>query len=207
MQTHRKMKLEPETIYHIYNQGNNRQKIFFEREDYITFLKLYRTLVFPYCETLAYCLMPNHFHFMVYSTDKSVELKKLGAIHIQELSNAYRLLLSKYAQLINDKKEKSGSLFRQKTKAKEITFELSNQQFSYAELCWFYIHQNPVVANLCSKMEDWEFSSYQDFVGLRKGTLCNIELTQSLLGWAESLEHSSKTFVIDAEIEKKLMLS
>ena len=53
-------------IYHIYNQGNNKQKIFFRRENYLYFLNKIHEYIIPYGDVLAWCLMPNHFHLMVY---------------------------------------------------------------------------------------------------------------------------------------------
>ncbi len=52
-------------LYHIYNQGNNKQKIFLNRENYLFFLKKINTYILPYADVLAWCLMPNHFHLMV----------------------------------------------------------------------------------------------------------------------------------------------
>ncbi len=60
------MQFESDHIYHIYNQGNNRQKIFFDRENYLFFLRKIRSHVIPFADILAWCLMPNHFHLMVY---------------------------------------------------------------------------------------------------------------------------------------------
>ena len=65
------MKYEPQTIYHIYNQGNNRQPIFFNDDNYIFFLRKMRTHLLPYVDVLCYCLMPNHFHWLVYTKDTS----------------------------------------------------------------------------------------------------------------------------------------
>ena len=59
------MIFEAEQLYHIYNQGNNRQKIFFTRENYLFFLQKIQTYILPYADILAWCLMPNHFHLMV----------------------------------------------------------------------------------------------------------------------------------------------
>jgi putative transposase len=59
------MHFENGHLYHIYNQGNNKQKIFFDRDNYVFFLRKIRTHMLPYCDVLAYCLMPNHFHLMV----------------------------------------------------------------------------------------------------------------------------------------------
>ncbi len=60
------MYFEKSGIYHIYNQGNNKQKIFFCHENYLFFLKKIKNHVFSYADILAWCLMPNHFHIMVY---------------------------------------------------------------------------------------------------------------------------------------------
>src|ERR1041385_1789309 len=96
------MKTFAGNIYHIYNQGNNRQRIFFNQEDYFVFLKKYRELVAKNCETLCYCLMPNHFHFLIYATEKSEQEKKLGSISIQNLSDGFRRMLSIYAHELNE---------------------------------------------------------------------------------------------------------
>ncbi len=107
-------------IYHIYNQGNNKQKIFYKRENYHYFLSKFKKYVVPKAEVLAYCLMPNHFHFMVNTTKDSVQNEKVGSLMVNALSNGFRKLLSTYAQAINKQENRSGSLFRQKTKAKLV---------------------------------------------------------------------------------------
>jgi REP element-mobilizing transposase RayT len=58
--------LSPGNYYHIYNRGNNGEPLFFEEENYIYFLKLYDKYISPIAETYAWCLMKNHFHFLVY---------------------------------------------------------------------------------------------------------------------------------------------
>ena len=42
--------------------------------------------------------------------------------------------------------------------------------------CFMYIHQNPLLAGLVEKIEDWEYSSYPEYVGKRNGTLVNLNL-------------------------------
>ncbi len=70
------MRFEEGHIYHIYNMGNNSQKVFFNNENYLFFLWKVRNEIKPIAEVLAYCLMPNHFHFMVMATEKSCETNK-----------------------------------------------------------------------------------------------------------------------------------
>ncbi len=123
------MNIIQDETYHIYNQGNNREKIFYEDADYIEYLNLFRKYVLPNCDVLAYCLMPNHFHFLIHATENSVKSKLIGNINLCELSNGFRLLQSHYAQYINKKNNRSGSLFRQKIKAKSMADGDANYGF------------------------------------------------------------------------------
>lgn len=198
----------PNNIYHVYNQGNNRQPIFHQQEDYFTFLRLYKKLVTPVVSTIAWCLMPNHFHFMI-QTDARCNVKiKQGGIFIDPITNGMRKLLSGYARIFNNRYKRSGSVFRQKTKAKSLsdiiaTTDSSYSQQDYFKGCFHYIHQNPVVANLVSKLEDWEYSSFKDYAELRNGNICQKELAVKYCGY----DHA--TFIKESYmlVEKKLIVN
>ena len=47
--------------------------------------------------------------------------------------------------------------------------------------CFVYIHQNPLLSKLVEKIEDWEFSSFNEYIGLRNGSLCSQDLEMELL--------------------------
>jgi putative transposase len=82
--------LQAGNFYHIYNRGNNRQNIFFERENYLHFLRLMRDyLATNGVDILAYCLMPNHYHFLLYLQDDNLS----AAMH--RLSVAYTKAINK----------------------------------------------------------------------------------------------------------------
>jgi REP element-mobilizing transposase RayT len=181
------MKIESEKLYHIYNQGNNQETVFLNREDYIFFLKKVREKVLPFCEIVNYCLMPNHFHFLVNTNDYSAEEIMLGKLQLTRLSNGFRLLTNQYTTYFNHKYKRSGSLFRQKTKGKELE---NSEQGNYPFTCFHYIHQNPMKAKLCQKMEDWEFSSFKDYLGLRTGSLITQQTAYDLIDISE--EHFYK---------------
>src|SRR5688572_5359931 len=102
------MKFIPNNIYHIYNQGNNRQRIFSNEKDYLVFLKLYRKLFYTFTDTIAWCLMPNHFHFMIYTDDRCLKKIKQGGIIIDPVTNCIRKLLSSYARIFNNDYNRSG---------------------------------------------------------------------------------------------------
>ena len=192
------MQFEPNHIYHIFNQGNNRQKIFFERENYLFFLRKVRKHLLPYSNVLAYCLMPNHFHLMVQvnrvvnETGGATPRRSPSG---QTLQQSIGVLLASYTRAINNQQNTTGSLFRKKTKAecltcpniKELSFCKStgtrlriDLNEYYLQTCFDYIHQNPVKAGLVKNPHHWEFSSAPDYAGVRKGSLVNRNLADEL---------------------------
>lgn len=74
----------------------------------------------PNSEILAYCLMPNHFHFLILTTALSLQKKKVGSLNLTYLSNTFRLTQSQYAQYFNRKYTRVGSVFRPKIKTKDL---------------------------------------------------------------------------------------
>lgn len=192
-------------VYHIYNRGNNKQPIFFNDNNYIRFLAIIKHNWQPFCDILCWCLMPNHFHFMIQATEDSCnEINSYGNKTLQILSKKIGLSLSSYAQYINRQNKTSGSLFQQKTKAKCISDIHSERtgankpHTSYIRECMHYIHQNPQKSHLVKRMEDWAYSSFQDYIGLRNGTLCNKKLLLELSGCDEARFCQDSYAVIDS---------
>ncbi len=138
------MLFEKGYIYHIYNQGNNRKEVFYNRENYLFFLKKVRNYILPYCDILAWCLMPNHFHFMVVVREVSVSSHTMTSSHRmtteagepnsdsmtpshritqtpntsgRTLNTSIAIMLRSYTRAINIEQKLSGSLFRAHTKA------------------------------------------------------------------------------------------
>jgi REP element-mobilizing transposase RayT len=92
----RRIPLQIGNFYHIYNRGNNHQTIFFERENYLYFLRLVRQyLTSNGVDVVAYCLMPNHYHFLVYLRDET-------------LSNAMKSLSLSYTKAMNQRFNRVG---------------------------------------------------------------------------------------------------
>jgi len=125
----------------------------------------------------------NHFHFLTYSKSTIVPEKFSGDL---------RVMLRSYARAINIQENRTGSLFQQHTKIKPLEAEshtmtpshsMTNPQpeDQYPFTCFHYIHQNPVKAKPVRRMEDWEMSSFQDYAGLRNGSLCNKQIAHEFL--------------------------
>ncbi|PJA97846.1 MAG: hypothetical protein CO128_10345 [Ignavibacteriales bacterium CG_4_9_14_3_um_filter_30_11] len=151
------------TCHHLYNRGTNKGKIFFEDEEYLYFLKKAGYYKVKYkIDILAYCLMPNHFHFFV--------KQKTDTFSISQFISA---LLNSYTKSINIKYKRSGTLFESKTKSKEIKDE------SYFMWVIKYILENPVKANLVATIESWDYSNAKDLLNLREGKLTNVGLVTS----------------------------
>src|SRR5260221_10071635 len=127
-------------LYHIYNRGNNKQKIFFNPANYLFFLRKTRTFILPHCDILAYCLMPNHFHFLINSDIRTITTKSIAGKEKNILSEGIRNLLSSYTQGINKQNSTTGSLFQQNTKSKCLNAGSKLHDL----LCSHYIHQNPI---------------------------------------------------------------
>jgi len=155
----------------------------------------------PYCDILAWCLMPNHFHLMVlvnelqaeiayHSPSSTLSRTRSADTRTDTLQKSIGILLSSYTRAINKQQKTSGSLFRSETKAECITcsdgvapsfintnngtiFLPETPERQYPQICYSYILNNPMAARLVKKASDWEFSSARDIVGLRNGTLIN----------------------------------
>lgn len=182
------MILQPNHIYHIYNQGNNRQKIFFSRENYLFFLKKISEHILPFADILAWCLMPNHFHLMIYvrnnREDSTTEALNNISATPKTLNDSIGVLLRSYTRAINKQENKTGSLFRKETKAECISQGFTQSEAltkgetptkDYLQTCFEYIHQNPVKAGLVEHPEKWEFSSFTEYYGVRNIKLINMQ--------------------------------
>ncbi len=185
------MKLQPNEIYHIYNRGNNRQPIFYDESNYRFFLYKVKKYLAPYCDILAYSLMPNHFHFMIHANEKTnivyrrsnarLRYKRKDLFKLTLFSWGLQQLLSSYTKSINKKFNRTGSLFQQNTRYKRTSSE--NFLDDYSLWCFIYIHNNPKTAGLVSNLEEYEYASFKDFFCGRTGSICNISLAEKLLSF------------------------
>ena len=167
-------------IFHIYNQSNDRSSIFREHENYQFFLgKMIRQLK-PVSHLLAYCLMPNHFHFLLipktdFRSGLNLEKVPLDVMPTTELSEAMKRLQMGYTKSFNKYFGLSGSRFRQDAKA-----ILHSQGIRKG---FWYIHNNPVKAKLVEKPSEWGYSSYNEYFGFTppRECICDVELGRSLM--------------------------
>lgn len=165
-----KAPLHPENTYHIYNRGNGDERIFLSDDNYRYFLNRYRLHIDPIAILFCYCLMPNHFHFVVkmkseqelttyfaanleHSKDRDLDVADFP----QYCSDRFRNFFNAYSKAFNKQQHRRGSLFMRPYKRVRVYDD--NQLRELIR----YVHLNPVKARLAQAPDLWEFSSYKEF--------------------------------------------
>jgi putative transposase len=153
--------LIPGKYFHIYNRANGDERAFRSTENYRFFLEKYNYFVTPVADTFCFCLMPNHFHFLVrIKTEKEIlqdpeGLDNSGSGEIDKVVSAqFSRFFNSYVKAFNKQHNRMGSLFIKNFKRKLVDNEL------YLAKLVHYIHNNPVEAGLSGKPGGWKHSSY-----------------------------------------------
>lgn len=194
-------------VYHVYNRGVEKRRIFENRRSYTRFLQTVRyyqlegpkpkfsnfvkyKLFEPnpnkkIVEVISYCLMSNHFHFLI------KQLREGGISEfISKLSNSY----TKY---YNTKFNRIGPLLQGQFKAVLIE---SDEQLVHVSR---YIHLNPFVSFLVKDLKDYEWSSHREYITNISQGICNKEDVLSFFKTPKEYEQ----FVLDqADYGQKLEL-
>ncbi len=201
-------KIGPSGVFHIYNRGDNKEKIFFDEQDYKAFL--FRLgLCLGYTEEElkkeiltslpssriritgtnknefklhSFCLMPNHFHLM---------MEQVGNV---SLSNLILKLCTSYSKYINKKYARVGHVFQDcfKTVLVEGT----------PQLMWTsaYIHMNPVKDGIVKSPEEYTWSSYTDYANDRNLSIVNKEFLLETFGDKKSFIIETLNFDVKARL-------
>lgn len=195
-------KFSPNSMLHIYNRGNNKEKIFFDNQDYKAFLfrlglclgfteeelNKEKLITMPYSRIRitdvhknnfklhAFCLMPNHFHLL---------LEQLSEVPI---SNFMSKLCTSYSKYLNKKHKRVGHVFQDKFKA--VLVEDNSQ------LMWLsaYIHMNPVKDKISKYPSEYLWSSYNYFVSAKSLRIVSEELLAETFGGAKNFAEQTLNF-------------
>lgn len=144
----RNLRIEsPTGYYHIMQRGVGKQILFEDSNDYLRYIEKLRDckeeLGF---ELAAYCLMNNHVHLLIRSSNVAVMSKLMLKIG------------TSYAAYYNIKYDHVGTVFQSRYLSEPITDE------KYLRDCTSYIHNNPVKAGI-SAIDRYVWSSYSDYLG------------------------------------------
>ena len=151
--------LEQGYHYHIYNRGNNKEKLFLEHADYLHFLKLFRKYIHGITNIYCFCLMPNHFHFLVRILEhQEITSYDQSALPLHQSFSNY---FNAYAKYFNIKYGRTGSLFQKSFRKKRVDDE------RYLKYLIHYIHTNPVHHEVCDDFRQYKYSSYNAILSSR----------------------------------------
>lgn len=187
-------------FYHVYNRGVNKEKIFFDSDDYVFFLhllKMYlsnpKTLLehpkdgyikeiqrenfFGKLHVLCFCLMPNHFHLLIHQTEA------------RAIVNVLHALLVRYVMYINKKYNRCGPLLHGTYRGILV------EKNSYLLHLTRYIHKNPEelvpttipTKNPWSSYLDYPYSSYQYYLRGTKTDWFDASIIQNYFSSSTSL--------------------
>jgi REP element-mobilizing transposase RayT len=148
----------PGQYYHLYNRGSSKQKIFIEEDNYLYVLRYLKNYAVSLdISIIAYCLMPNHYHFLLRQDSETP-----AGLLVQRTFN-------RYSKAFNRRYNRTGTLFEGPYKSIHI------DKYSYLLQICRYIHVNPVKAGLVKDPADWPYSNYLEWIGNRQGYLVNEE--------------------------------
>ncbi len=174
--------LPEEGVLHILTRGNNRQEVFQDNADYkhyLHFLKFYKEEhnFFLY----HYCLMPNHVHLIIETTQRTILAKLMKQINLAYLYHYKKrysyfghLWQGRYKSLIIDKDE-------------------------YLITCGRYIELNPVRAKLVEDPKDYKWSSYNAYAYGKMDGITDMDLLYDSLGKTHEERQESYRLPIQEE--------
>lgn len=184
-------------IYHVFNRGVAKLPIFTDQRDYKRFLQAiyyyqfqgpkpqfsqlnrFKDLNFEknrkIVEIFCYCLMPNHYHFL---------LKQIQENGISEFISK---VTNSYTKFFNTKHKRIGPLFQGQFKAVRIEYE---EQLIHVSR---YIHLNPVVCYLVKNLNTYPWSSYLNYIGSEENKICSKDFILSMFKTTQKYEE----FILD----------
>lgn len=185
--------MKEQSYYHIYHRGLNSADLFFRNEDYSRFLNRYFYYTIPAAETLAYCLLKNHFHSLIYIrnikeqkqtferakySDPNDQFHGLSYRHFKpyRISWQFGHLFNSHTKYMNMKYNRSGKLFESRFKRIEID---SNLYLSHM-IC--YIHRNPIHHNITDDYSSYRYSSYSEHLSGTDSMLARNKVLRTLGG-------------------------
>ena len=194
--------LLPNSFYHIYNRGVNRQDIFFEPKNIAYFLKKYKQFVSPFMDTYAYCLLKNHFHIIIRTGDelrisrqaqvdmaKSTNTKAFALSPSLMLGHAFSNLFKSYSLSINKAYNREGQLLEKPFRRILVDND------DYLRTLIHYVHNNAQKHGFVADFRAYPHSSYHTHLSESPTNLKREEVLQLFGGKAAFEEfHLKRSF-------------
>jgi putative transposase len=198
---------EEENIYHIYNKTNNKELLFLTDENRLYFLKKYYSILSPFIDTYCWCILPNHFHFLIKVKNENTIKENLNKkpkenLTITEKSylqnsitlgnlieQSFKRFFQSYAQAFNKENTRSGNLFYKPFKRILID---SDEYFTQTVI---YIHANAQKHGIVKDFTNYKWSSWKSILSSKKTNL----LRDEIIAWFGDKEKFMKIHLNNAQ--------
>lgn len=180
--------------HHITQRGNRREDVFFEKEDYQTYLDWLQHYSQQYqLEILAYCLMTNHIHLVAVPGNENSLQQVLKPLHMR------------YAQRINRQKQWKGHFWQGRYFSSPL-----DERYMWSAIR--YVERNPVRARMVQKAESYPWSSAAGHCGLTDDKVLSTmpkwkKITNQIDDWSSWLAEGNEAgelAIVRRNIEKGL---
>lgn len=148
----------PDYFYHVYNRAVDKRTIFYTEKDYEFFIS--KALFYKEktrVKILAYCILPNHWHFLL--KEPTCEVAPTSQVGYSGISTFISLLSNSYTKYFNYNKDHSGRIFQGQFKSKIVKKE------AYLQTLISYINLNPIKHKITNKPDDWYYTSHHNYLG------------------------------------------
>ncbi len=174
-------------FYHLYNRGAHRVSLFCEPDNYIFVLRKIKKYSKAFdLNLIAYCLLPNHYHFLVQQDGEHP-----AGLLPQRVFNSY-------SKAYNRRYDHSGTLFEGPYNVAAV-----EKESHLLHLCR-YIHANPVRHGLVTELEAWPYTNYLEWIGKRNGTLVDHDFVQDYFPSPESYREFVQDYLLDGQLPDEL---
>lgn len=191
--------LDFEQNYHIYNRAIGSDKLFITERDYYYFQQKFDRYLSAFVEIFSYCLLPNHFHFLLRIKEKSKIIDELNyrgeEFSYKNINQAFSNFFNSYTKSFNKVHRRKGKLFMLPYKRIWIENE------AYLLNLVNYIHRNPIHHGLKHEFTEWKYSSYNEFISKEPSRINKTEII-SLFGTMENFIRFHQQNKVKPEIRK-----
>ena len=176
--------LMPNNFYHIYSQSIERGSVFIAENNYKCFLEKFNEFISPISQTYAYCLLPNHFSFLIklnseediFSWLKKNQKIADDTINLQDFKNLSNRLIENFNPFSAHISKQFSSFFiaynkslnKEESKIGREFYKIFGQELLSSEEqlrdTLLYIHANPVRHGFINCMSDWKYSSFNSLI-------------------------------------------
>lgn len=166
-------RFESNGIYHVYNRSIDRKPMFESERNYQFFIRQFDKYLSDYIKIYAYCLLGNHFHFMikVNNLSNSEKFKQVIDLDLHSvISQQFKKFFQSYAMAFNKEQNRIGTLFQ--TPFKRVKVE--NEKYLLELIC--YINTNAQKHNLVEDFRVWKWSSYHNLISEKETKLLKEEV-------------------------------